>query len=688
MKPFWRVALIFLAVALLYAGSGLLPGRTFAPLDLPLDSDAWKPDPTERLRVSNTLLGDVVVQFVAWDREILRLFSSGELPWTNRFAGEGGPLFANPQTALFSPFTWPRLVFGLDGWAIMAILKLLAAALCAYWLARELDVPQREALLSGLVYATSGYTIVWLLYPITGVFAVLPGLAAAALRLMKHASIHNATLVILFAALCTAGGHPETLFIGVIGIWIFLAWESEKRRDLGLITLIPASIGALLGFLLLAVQLAPFLAILGDGYAEILRPRVPHPFRVWGIVSQVLPGILGTPLRGELDLTALPMAENFNLRAGGYIGALVLMAILLTWRHLAPSLRRGFIVGSVALVLSWYPPGLWPAMRHVPVLRVLTLEYGVALFVLFGAVAAGPALAMAASKRRRRLGPALLVAGTIAVVAGVMPLVPAARATLGRVARTGIEELRQRGHLRQPREVYERRLDGYLSAAGLTTLRRLAIPGACWLLAGVALLASRRRVLLLSTAAAVELFAFGVGFNPAVRMTDVPPEPDAIATIRRMDPSRQFLLAEHFEVFPANLATLYSVRDAVSYDALNTRTRVEQLLPAGYDPGLHTFNPILRPEEVRALGKLGVRFVLSRGDVAGARRLEGPPAPAVGVYEIDGVAPSPLPSNRRPAGFAVGLSISLIAVLASAAWLRLYLIQTPSEAPNLAQSSG
>jgi hypothetical protein len=80
------------------------------------------------------------VQFIAWDVETRRLLRSGEMPWINRFAGEGAPLFANPQTAYFSPFTWPRLLFGLHGWAITALLKLLAAALCAYWLAREMGV--------------------------------------------------------------------------------------------------------------------------------------------------------------------------------------------------------------------------------------------------------------------------------------------------------------------------------------------------------------------------------------------------------------------------------------------------------------------------------------------------------------------------------------------------------------------
>lgn len=687
MKPLPRVALLFLAIALLYAGLGLLPGRTFAPLDLPLDADAWKPDPTQRVRVSNTLLGDVMVQFVAWDKEILRHLTRGQLPWVNAYAGDGGPLFANPQTALFSPFTWPRLLFGLHGWAIAAILKLLAAALCAYWLARELDVTPSEAALSGIVYATAGYTIVWLLYPITAVFALLPGLAAAALRLMKQPTARNAALVILFAALCTAGGHPETLFIGVIGIWIFLACEAEKRRELRLLGLVPATVGALLGFLLMAVQLAPFLAILGDGYAEVLRPRMPHPFRIWAIASQMLPGILGTPLRGELDLTALPMAENFNLRTGGYIGAIVLVAILLAWRELAPSLRRGLIIGTVALILSWYPPGVWNALRHVPVMRVLTLEYGVALFVLFGALAAGPAIAIAASRKRRKLGPALILAGTLALIAGVLPLVPAARTALTSVARSGIEQLRQRGHLRQPAAVYEQRLAEYLSAAGLTTVRRVAIPAACWLLAGIALTITRRRALLLSIAAAAELLAFGLGFNPAVPMTDVPPEPQVVTAIKQLDPSRQFLLAEHFEVFPANLATIYGVRDVLSYDALNTKTRVAQLLPAGYNPLVHTFNPILRPEEVRELAKLGVRFVLSRHDVAGARRVAGPPLPAVGVYEIDGVAPTPLPPNNRPAGFIAGLAISLIAALTSAAWLRLFLGETPRERRSAPQMS-
>jgi len=644
-------------MALIYVAPGFLPGRTFAPLDIPFDLGAWNPDAAHRVRPANSLLADVVVQFTPWDREVRRLAFNGELPWLNRFAGEGGPLFANPQVALFSPFTWPRLLFGLDGWAVMALLKLLAAALCAYWFARELDVVPQQAVVSALVYATAAYTIVWLLYPITNVFAVLPGLAAAALRLMKTPSARNATLVIVFAALCTAGGHPETLFVGVAGIWIFLAWEAEKRPDFRIGALVPSTVGALLGFLLLFVQLAPFLALVGNSYASAVRPLTPHPFRPWAIVSQVLPGILGTPLRGELDLTLVVGAEDFNHRAGGYVGALVLLALIVAWRSLTPTLQRGLMIGTIALAISWFPPGVWRVLRHAPLVRMVALEYGVVLFVLFASMAAGPAIAIVASRRRKKIGAALIIAGTLAFIAGAMPAQSSMQPALRRTARAGIETLRARGLLRQSPDVYEKRLAYYLAAAGTTTVKRVAIPGALWLLAGIALSAPvKRRVLLLSATAIAELVAFGAGFNPAVLMTKLVASPPSL---ERLD--RRFFIASNIEVFPANLGTMYGVRDIVSYDVLMTRQRVEQLKAAGYNPATHSFNPILTAGEKRALAALGVRYIIGRGS----------------VEELPDAIPVPIPANVPPPRVAGGAIVSLIALIASGVWLRLYTLPPP-----------
>jgi len=651
-----RAGVLFLLVALIYVAPGFLPGRTFAPLDIVFGLGAWNPDASHRVRPANSILTDVAVQFIPWDREIRRLAGQGEFPWVNRFANSGAPLFANPQTALFSPFTWPHLLLGLDGWALTALLKLLAAAMCAYWLARELDVPPAQAAVSALVYATSAYAIVWLLYPVTNVFAVLPGLAAAAMRLIKTPSQRNAALVILFAALCTAGGHPETLFVGVIGIWIFLAWDVEKRPGLGIGALVPSTVGAFLGFLLLFVQLAPFLAFVGNSYASAVRPLQSHPFRPWALASQVLPGILGSPLRGELDLTLVVSAEDFSHRVGGFIGALVVLALIVAWRSLTPTLQRGLMVGTVALILSWYPPGAWSLLRHAPLVRLVALEYGVVLFVLFGAMAAGPAIAIVTARRRKKIGALLVVAGLVALLAGVIPALPAARPMLTRNARAGIAMMRARGHLQQSVEVYEERLAYYLAAAGTTTIKRLALPGALWLLAGIALLAPlKRRELLFSAVAVAELVAFGAGFNPAVKMTKFAPPPPALASI-----DRRFFIASNLEVFPANLGTMYGLRDVVSYDVLMSRQRVEQLKAAGYNPVTHSFNPILTAQESRALAAHGVRYFITRA----------------GVQELPNAPPVAWPENKPPRLLA-GAIISLLALLGSVVWLRLYTLAPP-----------
>ena len=745
-----------LGFALLYAGPGLLPGRTLLPLDLLEDLGAWKADPAERRPVSNSLLSDPLVAFLPWDAEVSRLLAAGEPPFVNVFAGDGGPLLANPQTAILSPFAWPRFLFGLDGWAPSAVLILLAAGLGGYWLARELGAEKRAAILSGLFYAGSGFLVVWLLFPIAQVAAFLPSLAAASLRLLRQSksgiscglarmaasaqtpnghpgegrgpvpspettsterrsstkahqcpdrlpgttcrrgrgpvpspeanstdhwnwtnehlcpdrlpgegrgpvpspdpvifrcTAKDAGLVLLFAALCTAGGHPETLFAGVLGI---------------------------AAFLLLAVQIVPFLLVLQNSAAAAQRgAAAAPPFRPWAVVSQVLPGALGSPLAGELDLTPLAGAENFNLRAGGYIGALALLAILLACRELAPPLRRGLAVGGAALLLSWQPPLLAGLLGKLPLFGLLHREYLAVVFVLFAAPAAGPALAALAARPRRAIAALLLAIGLAATVAGLLPALPQARPALTEIARAGIETLRERGHLRHPPEVYRARLDTYLEAAGTTTARRLALPGACLALAGLALawprLLPRRRELLLGAAALAELAAFGWGYSPSVARTALPAEPEAIAIVKRLDPAGDYLLAANLADFPANLATLYGRRDATSYDLLGGRERAGLLLAAGYDPALHSLTPDPGAEEIAALGRLGVRFVLSRDPVPGATRAPGSPPPALGVYEIPGAALVPRPANRPPDGFAAGLAVSLLAAIGAAAgllWLR------------------
>jgi hypothetical protein len=640
-----RTAAAFGFVALLYTLHGLLPGRLLVPADLPRDFLAWKGRSDVRVRVSNSLLSDVALQFVPWDVESRRLLGAGEWPWRNRFAGEGAPLFSNPQAALLSPFTWPRQIAGLRGWAWSALMKLLAAALGMYWLGRVVGLSEGAACVSALVFALCGFTTTLVLHPHTNVFVILPALCAAALRLARRVSGGRVAAVAALAALATAGGHPETIFIGAMSVLLFVVVNREAASRLRVVLAASAA-----GFLLLAIQIVPFSVLLWQSHARVARAsELPAHFRALSVVSLFLPGFLGSPLRNELDLTgSIPNAGNFVTRNMGYIGALVLLSIILSFRELPPVLRRGLTIGLGGLLLSWWIPGIRDVLLVLPVIRWIAFDYFVIPFALFASLAAGPALMLAMeADRRPRLAALLVLSGVAMVVIGALPYL--APDLLLSIARAGIKHLQTRGNLPQPADVYVARLATYLAAARWTAFRRAFLPGLCWTAFGSGLLlrSSVWRSRLIVFAALAELACFGYGFAPSIHENEVAPEPKAIAVIKATDPGGHWFVAGAGEAFPANLATLYQVRQVDSYDVLTSEQRTEQLLRAGYDAFLHSF-PLHPTESQRAaMGLLGVRFWI--GDA--------------GVIEIAGARQPTPPSVDPPEGLPAGVAGTASGVL-------------------------
>src|SRR5688572_4234044 len=299
MKRQWQLATaIVFAFALFLTFPGFLPGRVLLPLDHPRDLGAWKPDPESRFEISNKIVSDPIYEYLAWDMEIRRLLAGGEMPWRNRWAGDGAHLYANPETALLFPFTWPRILLGDRGWVFMALLKLWAGGLGIWWFARLMGAEWRFALVGSAAYMASGYMTMWLLFPHTNVYATLPWLAGCAVQYLRAPSRRGAIGVIATAALATAGGHPETLFHGVIGVALFLLFTGQRRR------LAIAGALAFAGFALIAVQLVPFaLALSKSDIVQTRSAAESHSVRIYAAIAQVLPGFLGSPLRGEIDLS-------------------------------------------------------------------------------------------------------------------------------------------------------------------------------------------------------------------------------------------------------------------------------------------------------------------------------------------------------------------------------------------------
>jgi hypothetical protein len=669
------LALIFAGAALLYTGSGFLPGRVLVPLDLFNDTGAWKAQPGARRAVSNHLLSDAVLQFVPWDAVARRALLAGRIPWTNPDEDGGAPFWANPVTALLSPFTWPRLAAGAGGWALSVFFKLVVAGLGAWWLARSMGAGPLAAAISGLVFLSSGFSVVWGLHPQTAVFAFLPWLAGAMVRLTQRITPAATAAAVLAAALATAGGHPETLAISVAGIFAFVLWEGAA--DVSSKPAMPGRAGrigwagaaAAIGFLLVAVQWIPFSFVLREARATVARRAQPAgPFRVFALPGSVLPGFLGSPLAGELDLTgAVPRSENFNVRSQAFVGAVALLCIVLAGRRLPRPFLRGLAVGAAALLVAWRAPPLGALFHAVPLFGLAAPEYASAVFVLFAAAASGPALvAVARGPRRRGTAVLLLAAGGGLALAGIAVASPPLQPWIERAARRGIEALKARGHLRLDSAVYAARLSGYLAAARWTALRRAALPGFCWALAGIALLKRSGRGPLLALAAGGELFAFGAGYLPSVRTSEIPADPPAITAIRRLDPRGEYSMIATGDDYPANLATLAGVRDLRSYDVLVSRADVSRLVRCGYDELSAAFPPSLSASQTACLADSGVRWVVSR-QPAGERRVGGESSPGVGLYEIEAARRPPPPRDGPPRGFRAGLAVSAAALLAGIA---------------------
>jgi hypothetical protein len=668
----WLIAIAAtFALALLMTFPGFLPGRVFLPIDHPRDLGAWKPDPQARYEISNKIVSDPIYEYLAWDREVRRLLEAGEMPWRNGWAGDGAHLFANPETALLFPFTWPRLVFGDRGWALMALLKLWAGALGMWWLSGLLAPQSRQLfrILAGAIYATSGYMTVWLLFPHTNVYSVLPWLAGCALLFLRKPDRNRAMAVIVTAFLATAGGHPETLFHGVIALAVFFAitHRHEPRR------LFAAAGLAAAGFAIVAIQLVPFVVALSK--SDIVKTRgaaESHHVRVFAAAAQVLPGFLGSPLRGELDLSGIaqPAAENFNERSGGYAGAIAVLILALAWRGLSRELRVGVLVGIAALIISWRLPGIDHVVRVIPPFSLAANErFGLAF--IFFASAALPA-AITGVGQRKRTGIAVAVLAAILAIGALAPVVPAGRNILIPAARKGIAVMQQRQFLKKPPAYYEERMQGYLAGVRSVAVRRVALPAILICAAGVALTLRRQRDVILAIAAAAETIIFAWGYSPAVPAHQGAPIPPVIAGIRALDPAAESLIAASTSVYDANLGTIHNVRDIRSYDVLQTHERIEHLSFLGFNRDSRAFPPELSADAVRRFAGEGIRFFLSRSAPPGTRLVAGGPPPAVGAYELPNAQRIARPANDPPDGLTLGILLTFAGIGAALA-LVMYL---------------
>ena len=395
---------LYLVLGIIFFAPGLLPGHTTSAADILFSAAPWNTAvppgvyhwSSHPLVVgSNPQLVDPVTVF-----EPYLQYTRSQLPhialWNPYIMG-GSPYLGDMQSAIFSPFSLPAYV--LPFWwslSVIAVMKVVVAALGAFLLARALSMRFAGAFLCGCVYGFGLFLVAWLPWPLANVFPLIPWMLFATERLVRRPGPGPAAGLATVVALQFFGGHPETSVHALAVTLAFFVLRVLQSPGGGVAALRQAAaagrsrLGAVgravrrpvvvfvlavgLGTLVAAVAIVPFLELLRHSSDLTSRPRSQVHVQPKYFFASLLP-------------TYFP--GSFEIETAFYAGALPLMLAVVAL--LRPTVLRVvtalFGALCVAIVLGVHP--FFTIAARLPGFDLTYLSRLTILYLLAVAVLAG-----------------------------------------------------------------------------------------------------------------------------------------------------------------------------------------------------------------------------------------------------------------------------------------------------------
>jgi len=280
----------------------------------------------------NPALADQGTFFYPVYRFVVESWLAGEPPLWNPGIYAGVPCLANPQSGALDPqvlaLAGLEAVGGRElfdrGFAFLAWLRLVAAALGAWLLARRLGLARLGAATAAVGYGSCGFLTLWLGHSLAHVAPFLPWALWFVEGLRgRHRARKAAGLAATLAGALLAG-HPETA--ATVGLcsaaWALALLREDRRAGTW------ALAGLAVALLLAAAGLLPFLEYLRHSGALIARTDAPRsPLDLLGLGIAVVG--LGVLLRCR--------QTAFAGEPGGF-----------PWRFLPGALALGLALGAAA----------------------------------------------------------------------------------------------------------------------------------------------------------------------------------------------------------------------------------------------------------------------------------------------------------------------------------------------------
>jgi Bacterial membrane protein YfhO len=614
-RPVLAAALLYAALALIFIGQALVPGRALSNSDSLYFTPPWSASrPADLQRPSQ--IGDEqdwAVAYEPWLRYNRAEFPG--IPLWNPYVMAGRPYVGSASQAVFSVFSLPVYVLPFDlANGLVAALKLFFAALGTFLVGRFMRIAWAGALLAGLVFAFGMPLVTWLMeINVSAVWALYPWLLLATSAVATRRGLLPVYGLAATSAAVFVGAHPESVAQTFAGATAFLALlvsrkpDDACRRGLDWAGSVGRFVvGVLWGAALAAVAIVPFIEMVAHSsdIAErgiALHRELPPRF----LRTLMLPDYFG---RGTGILIDAEQLGRFL-----YVGALPL--ILASAALLRPRVERVacgvFAVACVAVAFGAFPfadlANVLPGLSRTDNTRLIIIGLpAVALLAGWGLDDLCEAM------RDRPRTAALLSIGAFLLC---LPLVW----VVGEVSTSHLREaLRVAWFMATPPASPE-----VVRLASL--ILWLTVAGAAVILVGLRVrgrIAAAVFTPLAVILVVVDLFRIGMGFNPAIPSDRASqPATGVIRYLQSRRPARYVALGFLNSVMPSNVALRYRLYDARGYDFPIER-RYRRLWGAVVNPDQQDFlgfsAPLyltnITPASLRALSLFGVADIMVAPD--------------------------------------------------------------------------
>ncbi len=223
--------------------------------------------------VKNPLISDVYSINYIEKSLIAESFKNFKIPLWNPYSYSGIPILADFHSGVFNPFNYLMVWFGnIQGWNYLIICQTIGSLFTMYLFLRTLKRDLLSSIIGSVVYAFSGFSIVWLLYGTTG-YSLL-WLPLLFLFIEKYFQTKNTKYLIPFPLLLfllMAAGHIQLFCFGSFISGSYFLWRLFNLHKKNVVKpLILFLSVCITGIGLMAIQILPTLDLIKNSirYSE------------------------------------------------------------------------------------------------------------------------------------------------------------------------------------------------------------------------------------------------------------------------------------------------------------------------------------------------------------------------------------------------------------------------------------